>query len=70
MTLDYAEGGIGDPDCTLKTPPVDVKFVAQGCGTETTCYSKPGTLVPSGSRLLTIKKTSCRPSSQASAKAK
>nr|XP_020726752.1 phospholipase A2 inhibitor and Ly6/PLAUR domain-containing protein-like [Odocoileus virginianus texanus] len=46
-----------------------IKFAAQGCGTETTCHSKPGTLVPSGSRLLTIKKTSCRPSSQVSGKA-
>ncbi|XP_070308007.1 phospholipase A2 inhibitor and Ly6/PLAUR domain-containing protein-like [Odocoileus virginianus] len=36
-----------------------IRFAAQGCGTENTCHSKPGTLVPSGSRLLTIKKTSC-----------
>ncbi|XP_065776696.1 phospholipase A2 inhibitor and Ly6/PLAUR domain-containing protein-like isoform X2 [Muntiacus reevesi] len=41
----------------------DVKFAARGCGTENTCHSKPGTLVPSGSHLLTIKKTSCHPSS-------
>ncbi|CAI9161506.1 unnamed protein product [Rangifer tarandus platyrhynchus] len=46
-----------------------VKFAAQGCGMENACHSKPGTLVPSGSHLLTIKKTSCHPSSQASGKA-
>ncbi|KAB0336859.1 hypothetical protein FD754_025496, partial [Muntiacus muntjak] len=46
-----------------------IKFAARGCGTETACHTKPGTLVPSGSRLLTIKKTSCHPSSQASGKA-
>ncbi|KAM9756359.1 phospholipase A2 inhibitor and Ly6/PLAUR domain-containing protein-like [Dama dama] len=46
-----------------------IKFAARGCGTETACHIKPGTLVPSGSRLLTIKKTSCRPSPQASGKA-
>ncbi|XP_043755297.1 phospholipase A2 inhibitor and Ly6/PLAUR domain-containing protein-like [Cervus elaphus] len=46
-----------------------IRFAARGCGTEAACHSKPGTLVPSGSRLLTIKKTSCRPSPQASGKA-
>ncbi|KAB0350163.1 hypothetical protein FD754_015020 [Muntiacus muntjak] len=46
-----------------------IKFAARGCGTETACHTKPGTLVPSGSRLLTIKKTGCHPSSQASGKA-
>ncbi|KAM9725326.1 phospholipase A2 inhibitor and Ly6/PLAUR domain-containing protein-like [Dama dama] len=46
-----------------------IRFAAQGCGTEAACHSKPGTLVPSGSRLLTIEKTSCRPSPQASGKA-
>ncbi|XP_043756537.1 phospholipase A2 inhibitor and Ly6/PLAUR domain-containing protein-like [Cervus elaphus] len=46
-----------------------IRFAARGCGTEAACHSKPGTLVPSGSRLLTIKKTSCRPGPQASGKA-
>ncbi|KAB0350164.1 hypothetical protein FD754_015021 [Muntiacus muntjak] len=46
-----------------------IRFAAQGCGTEAACHSKPGTLVPSGSRLLTIEKTSSRPSPQASGKA-
>ncbi|KAF4011086.1 hypothetical protein G4228_002020 [Cervus hanglu yarkandensis] len=46
-----------------------IRFAARGCGTEAACHTKPGTLVPSGSRFLTIKKTSCRPSSHASGKA-
>ncbi|XP_055267985.1 phospholipase A2 inhibitor and Ly6/PLAUR domain-containing protein-like isoform X2 [Moschus berezovskii] len=46
-----------------------VKFAAQGCGTVTACHTKPGTLVPSGSRLLTIKKAGCLPSPRASGKA-
>ncbi|XP_042088039.1 phospholipase A2 inhibitor and Ly6/PLAUR domain-containing protein-like isoform X2 [Ovis aries] len=36
-----------------------VKFAVRGCGMETACHTKPGTLVPSGARLFTIKKTSC-----------
>ncbi|XP_040108560.1 phospholipase A2 inhibitor and Ly6/PLAUR domain-containing protein-like isoform X1 [Oryx dammah] len=39
--------------------PAGVKFAARGCGMETACHTKPGTLVPSGTRLFTIKKTSC-----------
>ncbi|XP_027371401.1 phospholipase A2 inhibitor and Ly6/PLAUR domain-containing protein-like [Bos indicus x Bos taurus] len=39
--------------------PAGDKFAVQGCGTKTACHSKPGTLVPSGARLFTIKKTSC-----------
>ncbi|XP_052512502.1 phospholipase A2 inhibitor and Ly6/PLAUR domain-containing protein-like [Budorcas taxicolor] len=39
--------------------PAGVKFAVQGCGMETACHTKPGTLVPSGARLFTIKKTSC-----------
>ncbi|XP_070242829.1 phospholipase A2 inhibitor and Ly6/PLAUR domain-containing protein [Bos mutus] len=36
-----------------------IKFAARGCGMKTACHTKPGTLVPSGARLFTIKKTSC-----------
>ncbi|XP_040108568.1 phospholipase A2 inhibitor and Ly6/PLAUR domain-containing protein-like [Oryx dammah] len=49
--------------------PAGIKFASQGCATENTCRIKPGTLVPSGSHLLTIKKISCLPSPQASGKA-
>ncbi|XP_027371402.1 phospholipase A2 inhibitor and Ly6/PLAUR domain-containing protein-like [Bos indicus x Bos taurus] len=49
--------------------PAGVKFASQGCAMENTCHIKPGTLVPSGSHLLTIKKISCLPSPQASGKA-
>ncbi|XP_055407487.1 phospholipase A2 inhibitor and Ly6/PLAUR domain-containing protein-like isoform X1 [Bubalus kerabau] len=40
-----------------------------GCAMENACHIKPGTLVPSGSHLLTINKISCLPSPQASGKA-
>ncbi|XDA83494.1 hypothetical protein R6Z07F_013385 [Ovis aries] len=49
--------------------PAGVKFAFWGCATENACHIKPGTLVPSGSHLLTIKKISCLPSPQASGKA-
>ncbi|KAB0336889.1 hypothetical protein FD755_025810, partial [Muntiacus reevesi] len=63
---------VGEETCCVAVSGVaqlGIKFAARGCGTETACHTKPGTLVPSGSRLLTIKKTSCHPSSQASGKA-
>ena len=43
----------------LKSLAAGVKFAVRGCGMETACHTKPGTLVPSGARLFTIKKTSC-----------
>ncbi|XP_055267991.1 phospholipase A2 inhibitor and Ly6/PLAUR domain-containing protein-like [Moschus berezovskii] len=49
--------------------PAGDKFAAWGCGTETACHTKPGTLVPSGARLFTIKKAGCLPSPQAAGKA-
>ncbi|XP_055267987.1 phospholipase A2 inhibitor and Ly6/PLAUR domain-containing protein-like [Moschus berezovskii] len=49
--------------------PAGDKFAARGCGTETACHTKPGTLVPSGARLFTIKKAGCLPSPQAAGKA-
>lgn len=46
-----------------------IRFAFRGCATENACHIKPGTLVPSGSHLLTVKKISCLPSPQASGKA-
>ncbi|XP_057566681.1 phospholipase A2 inhibitor and Ly6/PLAUR domain-containing protein-like [Hippopotamus amphibius kiboko] len=45
-------------------------FATQGCATENACHTKPGTLVPSASRIYTITRANCPPDTQPSGKAK